>query len=56
MVWSGNVHLCIESIERFLGLLDQVSVGKMWFDREKQRGVLDKSFVPLNVPLRKDSD
>jgi hypothetical protein len=33
----------------------QISVGKMSFDYKKQKGVLDKSFVPVKIPLHKDS-
>ena len=34
----------------------QISEGKMWFDCKKQKGVLDKSFVPLKIPLHKEND
>ena len=28
----------------------------MWFDCKKQKGVLDRSFVPLKIPLHKEND
>lgn len=33
----------------------QISVGRMEFDPERAKGILDKSFASVKVPIHKDS-
>ena len=36
-------------------LMIQISVEKMNFDYDQQRGAIDKSFVPVKIPFHRES-